>query len=146
MDNKQYAEEAMMTDTKDYSSVRARLESKRAIMLLHALMGITTECGELMDQLKKHLIYGKPLDVVNIMEEDGDLRWYLALMETACDYTADFAQERNIQKLKIRFPNHFNEQSALLRDLNKERMILEAKDITTLDEICDDIASKDEGA
>lgn len=45
----------------------------------HAKLGIITEVGEIADAYKKHLIYGKPLDVTNIMEEIGDLAWYVAL-------------------------------------------------------------------
>lgn len=125
MNNQQYSEAARQTDTRDYQGVANRVIEAHTLMILHALMGITTECGELMDQLKKHLIYGKPLDFTNIMEEDGDLRWYLALLEFAANYTADFAQERNIEKLRSRFPNKFTEFDALNRDLSKERKILE---------------------
>lgn len=126
MTNDEYLIAARATDIDDYSKVLIRLHLPRTLMVLHALMGITTECGELMDQLKKHLIYGKELDGINIMEEDGDLRWYLSLLEFACGYSADTAQEKNIEKLRARYPNKFNEVSALMRDLTKERGILEA--------------------
>lgn len=46
----------------------------------HAAMGIVGEIGELVDAIKKHTIYGKPLDTVNIMEEIGDCLFYLRLM------------------------------------------------------------------
>jgi len=127
MNNQEYNEAARQTDTRDYQGVATRVVEAHTLMILHALMGITTECGELMDQLKKHLIYAKPLDLVNIMEEDGDLRWYLALLEFACNYTADQSQERNIEKLRARFPNKFTEFDALNRNLNIERKILEGK-------------------
>jgi hypothetical protein len=125
MNNEEYRTNCTTTDVPTYEPIHKRLEYTPTVMILHALMGITTECGELMDQLKKHLIYGKSLDYVNIMEEDGDLRWYLSLLETACNYTADKAQDRNIEKLRARFPNRFNEIDALSRNLEKERQILE---------------------
>ena len=128
MTNEEYRENCRATDVPDYDPVHGRLRHTQTVMILHALMGITTECGELMDQLKKHLIYGKPLDFTNIMEEDGDLRWYLSLLETACQYTADTAQERNIAKLRARFPNRFTEIDALNRNLERERKILEKGD------------------
>lgn len=128
MNNQEYNEAARQTDTRDYPGVAARVVEAHTLMILHALMGITTECGELMDQLKKHLIYAKPLDLINIMEEDGDLRWYLALLEFACNYTADQSQERNIKKLRARFPNKFTEFDALHRNLDNERKILEKED------------------
>jgi hypothetical protein len=47
--------------------------------LKHALLGMITELGELADCIKKHVIYGKELDKVNLMEECSDLFWYLNL-------------------------------------------------------------------
>ena len=33
----------------------------------HMQMGVKTELGELLDAFKKHYIYGKPLDKVNLL-------------------------------------------------------------------------------
>jgi NTP pyrophosphatase (non-canonical NTP hydrolase) len=46
----------------------------------HALLGVITECGELADAWKKHTIYERPLDTVNVREELGDLRFYLQML------------------------------------------------------------------
>lgn len=46
--------------------------------LAHMAMGVTGEMGEIIDALKKHYIYGKPLDQANLVEELGDCCWYLA--------------------------------------------------------------------
>lgn len=46
----------------------------------HAAMGIVGEIGELVDAIKKHTIYGKPLDVTNVAEEVQDCFWYVNLM------------------------------------------------------------------
>ena len=45
----------------------------------HAVLGLVTEVGELADAIKRHAIYGKPLDKVNVMEECADCWWYLNL-------------------------------------------------------------------
>lgn len=45
----------------------------------HACVGLVTEVGEIMDAYKKSTIYGKPLDAVNVLEELGDVLWYLNL-------------------------------------------------------------------
>lgn len=47
--------------------------------VMHALLGLVTEIGELADAIKRHAIYGKPLDKVNVMEECADCWWYLNL-------------------------------------------------------------------
>src|SRR5437764_1204166 len=48
--------------------------------LLHAILGISGEAGELVDAFKKELIYGKTLDIENLKEEAGDILWYMALL------------------------------------------------------------------
>ena len=44
----------------------------------HMALGVVGEMGEIVDQLKKAYIYSKPLDQVNIVEEVGDVAWYVA--------------------------------------------------------------------
>lgn len=46
---------------------------------LHASMGLVTEIGELVDNLKRQVFYGTPENVVNFKEEIGDVLWYIAL-------------------------------------------------------------------
>lgn len=79
MDN--YIELALRTDPspEQYEIIAKRNEQPNIMRLEHSLMGIVTEAGELMDQLKKHIVYGKELDLVNLAEECGDVFWYLAL-------------------------------------------------------------------
>lgn len=45
--------------------------------LNHMVMGVAGEAGELVDCIKKHTIYGKPLDHANLVEELGDLLFYM---------------------------------------------------------------------
>lgn len=47
--------------------------------LAHALLGVISELGELADAWKKHTIYGQTLDRNNMIEELGDLRFYLQM-------------------------------------------------------------------
>lgn len=47
--------------------------------VLHALIGLAGEFGELAGAIKKHVVYGKALDRVNVMEEISDIFWYLNL-------------------------------------------------------------------
>jgi NTP pyrophosphatase (non-canonical NTP hydrolase) len=44
----------------------------------HMALGVMGEMGEIIDQIKKAYIYGKDLDQVNIVEEVGDVAWYVA--------------------------------------------------------------------
>lgn len=51
--------------------------------LLHGCMGLITECGEVVTELKRMEIYEKPLDQErkdHICEELGDMMWYMAIL------------------------------------------------------------------
>lgn len=87
----------------------------KVALLLHAQLGITSEAGEFADALKKHCIYGKPLDGNNIVEELGDLLWYISLACDSMEITMNEVMEMNVNKLKIRYPERFNEADAVER-------------------------------
>lgn len=125
---------AIRTDlTPDYyEQVKTRLDTP-TLMLLHAAMGLHTESGELMDVLKRWLFYGKPIDRVSMFEEGGDISWYLRLLAESLKDLAEgkcaFEEmlDRNVAKLKARFPDKFSEELALNRDLVTERQVLEGQ-------------------
>lgn len=125
MDSDTYQKDATVTDLMDYGPVRQRLAYVGTMRLLHAAMGLCTESGEFMDMMKKHILYGKPIDNVNLKEELGDLEWYVALAIDELNTTFGIIFETNITKLRARYPNKFTEEAALHRDLEKERKILE---------------------
>ena len=93
--------------------------------LLHAAIGIATESGELLDTIKKYMFYGKPLDITNIKEEVGDLLWYIALLCHSQGWSFEEIMFLNIEKLKARYPDKFEEDKAIHRNLPLERLILE---------------------
>lgn len=123
MKKDQYIIDACRTESPPTQEVHARLAN--SVRGLHAAMGIATEAGELVDQFKKHIFYGKPLDRINLIEEVGDLMWYLALLADEYDFGFDQATKVNIDKLRARFPEKFADDQALYRNLDKEREVLE---------------------
>lgn len=56
--------------------------------LLHMKIGIMTEFGELLDSIKKHIAYKKPLDLVNVEEEIGDICFFIVGHMTFSDNKA----------------------------------------------------------
>lgn len=68
-------------ELKEYIKQSERTMSDKgfSMNMLHASLGIVTETAELLDAYKKHIFYDKPLDLVNIQEEIGDIFWYLAI-------------------------------------------------------------------
>ena len=126
----EYQKAALRTDgdAEFYESAHVRVEwsmEPDMMMLLHASIGIATEAGELQDALKKHLFYGREFDRVNAIEEVGDLLWYASLACEALGTTLEDAMERNIAKLKARYPAKF--EDVVERDHKAERAALEGK-------------------
>ena len=121
-----YVEGALRTESSPDTFNGGNLALSRSkIRLLHATMGLCTEAGELTDQLKKHLFYGKELDRVNLIEEAGDLLWYLAILFNDIDTTFGEVMSSNIAKLRSRYPDKFTQVHAEKRDLKNERETLE---------------------
>lgn len=94
---------------------------------LHMVLGMLTEVGELADVYKKYLAYGKEIDRFNVIEELGDLMWYVANFCRMNNIDFGEVLRINIEKLQARYPSEFNEANALRRDLETERNVLEGK-------------------
>lgn len=92
---------------------------------LHMVLGMVTEVAELADALKKALAYGKQVDWVNVEEEIGDLMWYVANFCRINGLDFEDILERNINKLRVRYPEKFTHQAANNRNLSAERKVLE---------------------
>lgn len=125
MNSSDYIKNAIKTESVGFEAIENRLSQKGMFRLLHAGMGLSTEAGEFLDSLKKHIFYGKPLDKINLAEELGDLFWYCAIVADELGVEFEPIMERNIEKLKARYGDRFNEEKAENRDLKRERDILE---------------------
>lgn len=120
-----YIYEAIKTESNNFEEIKERFNNDEVIRLLHGSMGLVTESGEFMDTIKKHLFYGKPIDKINLIEELGDLFWYLAIIHSVLGKAFEYAMVLNIRKLRARYGDNFNSEGALNRDLDEERRILE---------------------
>ncbi|MEC7275055.1 MAG: nucleoside triphosphate pyrophosphohydrolase family protein [Bdellovibrionota bacterium] len=127
MNSKDYISNAIKTESTDFQAMNQRLQDDGSKRLLHAGFGLSTEAGEFLDALKKHIFYGKELDRVNLREELGDLFWYMAIACDELDVPFEALMQRNIEKLKARYGEKFSEEKAEKRDLETEREILERK-------------------
>jgi len=100
------------------------LNDQTNIRILHGALGIATEGGEILEAVSA-LVHNGTLDGVNIGEEIGDVNWYEEVLGDTLGFKTDDVNVAVIKKLKARFPDKFNGQSANNRDLNTEREILE---------------------
>ena len=117
--SKEYIEKVVFTESKDFEAIKQRI-SHVNIRLLHGAIGIATEGGEVLDAIKKHVYYGKELDLNNIKEELGDLAWYMAIICDVLGVTLEEIQDANIKKLQDRYPNGFTKEDAINRDTKNE--------------------------
>lgn len=98
-----------------------------ASRLLHGVIGLTTETGELADGVKRYVWYGREVDLANIAEELGDLAFYLGVICNALGLDLEKVLELNRDKLTKRYGEKFTQEKALNRDLEGERKVLEGK-------------------
>lgn len=71
--------------------------------LLHMVVGISGEAGELLDAIKKAVVYQKELDRNNVIEELGDLEFYMEGLRQELGITREATIEANIEKLGDRY-------------------------------------------
>jgi NTP pyrophosphatase (non-canonical NTP hydrolase) len=119
----EYINNALRTETPEYAFTATGAVTPR---LEHSVMGVVTEAGELMDAIKKTKIYGKQLDHVNLIEEAGDLMWYLAILADELQVSFEEIWEKNIKKLRQRYPEKYTDEAAVHRNLTAERTVLES--------------------
>ena len=58
--------------------------------------------------MMKHLALVHDLDREGLIKELGDIAWYLAETATALDVSLEEVLERNIEKLRKRYPEGFD--------------------------------------
>ena len=98
--------------SKDYKSFIASLdhldrEGADINRLTTAAVGISAEGGEFMEIVKKMVFQVKPWNDANrehLIVELGDVMWYVAQACMALDVSFDDVVERNVEKLKARYP------------------------------------------
>lgn len=89
-------------------------------VLINGVMGLCGESGEAIDLVKKHLAQGHELDTEHLAKELGDIAWYLAETATAIGYSLEEIMQMNIEKLKKRYPEGFDKEKSLNREVNDE--------------------------
>ena len=79
---------------------------------LHMVLGISGEAGELLDAVKKSIIYSKPIDRENVVEELGDMEFYMEGLRQGYGITRDETIDANIAKLSVRYGEKYSDKAA----------------------------------
>lgn len=85
-------------------------------LLTDGVMGLCGESGECIDLVKKFLFQGHELDRDKLAEELGDVAWYLAATAHAIGYSLEDVFQKNIDKLRRRYPDGFTEEKSIHRE------------------------------
>ena len=103
----------------EYQSLAMRTlnsELSKKDILINGVMGLCGESGEAIDIVKKHLAQGHELDCEKLIKELGDVAWYLAETAYALDVPLEEVLQRNIDKLRARYPQGFEASRSIDRE------------------------------
>lgn len=88
---------------------------------LHMAVGVSGEAGELLDAVKKAAIYCKPVDITNVIEELGDLEFYMEGIRQGLGITREQTLEANIDKLSVRYSGLKYSNEAAINRADKQQ-------------------------
>jgi NTP pyrophosphatase (non-canonical NTP hydrolase) len=84
--------------------------------LMHMALGIAGESGELVDAVKRYIIYRRPMDRHNLIEELGDMEFFLEGLRQAYNISRQETLQANIDKLTVRYAKgHYTNEQAVAR-------------------------------
>lgn len=78
-------------------------------------LGVTGEAGEVADILKKAIFHAHSLDIDKLALELGDIMWYIANIAELVQVPLGQIMERNIEKLRARYPAGFSTEASINR-------------------------------
>ena len=89
--------------------------------LWHMATGVSGEAGELLDAIKKVAVYNKQIDLPNIIEELGDLEFYMEGLRNKLGITRERTLIANMEKLAKRYAGfkYSDEQAQARNDKNE---------------------------
>jgi NTP pyrophosphatase (non-canonical NTP hydrolase) len=85
------------------------------IMLAWNALGLAGEAGEVADTIKKAVFHRHALDRDELIKELGDVLWYVAALCSKLDVPLSEVMERNIEKLKKRYPEGYSSDASKVR-------------------------------
>ena len=71
------------------------------------VLGLAGETGEVVELVKKLTFHGRSFDRQRMVEELGDVRWYMEYLAACFDISMAEIEQENVKKLEARYPNGF---------------------------------------
>ena len=97
-------------------AMRTASSLSRENLLLNGVMGLNGEAGECIDLMKKAMFQGHKLDKEKLLDELGDILWYVAITCEGLETTVDEAMTHNVEKLMKRYPDGFSAERSVHRE------------------------------
>ena len=76
-------------------------------VLTNCALGLAGESGQLIDLIQDYTFKGKDLDKEKMIDELGDVLWYLSQIAQWADVDFDDVAKANIETMNKRYPNVF---------------------------------------
>ena len=76
-------------------------------VLTNCALGLAGESGQLIDLIQDYTFKGKDLDKEKMIDELGDVLWYLSQIAQWADVDFEDVAKANIENLNKRYPNGF---------------------------------------
>lgn len=90
------------------------------IMLIWMALGLAGEAGEVAELIKKAVFHQHGIDRAELIKELGDVCWYIAGLCSVLDVDLSTVMERNIAKLRTRYPEGYSSANSVARNDIKE--------------------------
>lgn len=100
----------------EYQVQAMTTSSKEGDAVIIGILGLCGEAGEMADLLKKSLHQGHVLSRDDIVEELGDVLWYVAYTAKALGVFLDTVANHNLTKLRKRYPEGFDPERSKNRE------------------------------
>lgn len=103
----------------EYQDLAQRTSNRALEMkghLFNGVLGLVGEAGECADLMKKHYYQDGREIYTDLIDELGDVLWYIAETASALDVTLDSIAQHNIEKLTRRYPEGFSADRSLHRE------------------------------
>lgn len=96
------------------------MPTEEEYMILWNALGLAGEAGELANLCKKGICHRHTLNRDELIKELGDVLWYVAALCTKIGVDMSEVMDRNIAKLKQRYPEGYSSDASKARvDIQK---------------------------
>lgn len=114
-----YGKDTMLFSVEQEVPVEQFPLSALKMHMLHMAIGIAGEAAELLEAICDHSLRGERLDDGNVVEELGDLEFYMEGLRQAINVTRDVVLMANIHKLSKRYVSMSYSDKAAIERVDK---------------------------